>query len=67
MQLSDIFSALHQLPRADKFRAVQFLTTELAQEEGLADGAEYAVWSPHDAIDAAAIMTQLLRDQTPTQ
>ena len=68
MQLSEMLPALHQLPRADKFRAVQFLTTELAQEEGgLTPGAEYPVWSPCEAHEAAATLTQYLREQTGPQ
>src|SRR5205814_10319935 len=47
MKLAELIPALHELPRADKFRAVQFLTAELAQGEGgLLPGAEYPVWSP---------------------
>ncbi|MBC8095969.1 MAG: hypothetical protein H7Y43_09165 [Akkermansiaceae bacterium] len=65
MQLSELLPALHQLPRADKFRAVQFLTTELAQDEGsLLNGAEYPIWSPYEAHDAAATLTHYLREQT---
>ena len=66
MTLTHLMPALHELPRADKFRALQFLTTELAQEEGagLIPGAEYPIWSPHDATDAAATLTQYLREQT---
>ena len=68
MQLSELLPALHQLPRADKFRAVQFLTTELAQDEGgLVPGAEYPVWSPHEAHEAAATLTHYLREQTDPQ
>jgi hypothetical protein len=68
MQLSDILPALHQLPRADRFRAVQFLTTELAQDEGvLLAGAEYPIWSPHEAHEAAATLTGYLREQTGKQ
>lgn len=66
MKFSELMPVLHELPRADKFRAVQFLTTELAQEEGacLSPGVEYPVWSPHDATDAAATLAQYLREQT---
>ena len=64
MELSELLPALHQLPRADKFRAVQFLTTELAQDEGgLLPGAEYPIWSPYDAHDATATLTHYLREQ----
>jgi hypothetical protein len=65
MSLADLLPALHQLPRSDKFRALQFLTTELAQEEsGLLPGAEYPVWSPYEAHEAAATLTQYLREET---
>jgi len=44
VKLDELLPALHELPRADKFRAVQFLTDELAQgERGLQSGAEYPV------------------------
>jgi len=65
MKLDELLPVLHKLPRADKYRAVQFLTTELAQAEGgLLQGAEYPVWSPFEAHDAAATLTQYLRDET---
>src|SRR3989442_11617010 len=45
--------ALHELPRSDKFRAVQFLTAELALgDDGLLPGGEYPIWSPYEAHDA---------------
>jgi hypothetical protein len=62
MKLDELLPALHKLPRADKFRAVQFLTAELAQGEGgLLPGAEYPVWSPYEAHDAAATLSQYQR------
>lgn len=66
MKLAELLPALHELPRADKFRAVQFLTGELAHEEsgGLLPGNEYPVWSPHEANDAAATLTRYLRENT---
>ena len=68
MKLVELLPALHELPRADKFRAVQFLTAELAQGEGgLVPGAEYPVWSPYEAHEAAAALTQYLLEQTQTQ
>ena len=65
MKLADLLPALHELPRSDKFRAVQFLTNDLAHEErdgGLVPGAEYPLWSPYDANSAATTLTQFLRD-----
>lgn len=68
MKLAELLPALSELPRADKFRAVQYLTAELAQSENsLAPGAEYPVWSPLEAHDAATTLTQYLRDQTQTK
>ena len=66
MQLLEVLDILHELPRVDKFRVVQFLTSELAQEETgpLLPNGEYAIWSPHDAAEAAATLTQYLREQT---
>lgn len=64
MQLVDLFPALHELPRADKLRALQFLTAELAQEEGaaLVTGSAYPIWSPFAASDAAATLRDYLRE-----
>jgi len=68
MKLAELLPALHELPRADKFRAVQFLTAELALGEGgLLPGGEYPIWSPYEARDAAATLTQYLRERTQTQ
>lgn len=65
MNLAELLPALSELPRTDKFRVVQFLTADLAQEEAaLVPGAEYPVWSPYEAHGAAATLTQFLREQT---
>lgn len=41
MKLAELLPAFHELPRADKVRAVQFLAAELGQTEGnLLSGAE---------------------------
>jgi hypothetical protein len=45
MSLAELLPSIQALPRSDKFRLVQELIAELAQEEGLAEG-EYPVWSP---------------------
>ncbi len=68
MKLAELLPALHELPRVDKFRAVQFLTAELAQaEDELSSGTQYPVWSPYGAHDAAATLTQYLLEQTQNQ
>ncbi len=67
MQLAELVPALHNLP-SNNFRAVQFLTTDLAQgEDALTPGAEYPVWSPSDAHSAAATLEAFLKDQAPPQ
>jgi hypothetical protein len=52
------------LPRADKLRLMQFLVIDLAQEEGvplLSAEAEYAIWTPLNAFDAADTLLQMLK------
>lgn len=46
--------------------AMQFLPSELAQEETgtLLRNGDHVVWSPHDALEAAATLTQFLHEQT---
>lgn len=65
MKLAELLPVLRDLPRADKFRVLQFLTTDLAHEEGatLSPGGDYPVWSPFDATDAAATLSQYLHDK----
>ena len=67
MKLAELIPALHELLRAAKFRAVQFLTAELAQGEGGLLPGSGSVWSPYEADDAAATLAQHLREQTQTR
>ena len=62
MSLAELMPSVQALPRGEKFRLVQELIAELAQEgEGGTEAvAEYPVWSPHDAHEAAAVLLQLL-------
>ena len=61
MSLAELLPSVQALPRSDKFRLVQELIAELAQEEGLTEG-EYPIWSPYDAYEAAATLMQLLEE-----
>ena len=66
MSLTELFPAIKMLPRADKLRLMQFLVIDLAQEEGvplLSADAEYPIWTPLYAFDAADTLLQML--QTP--
>jgi hypothetical protein len=64
MSLTELFPAIKMLPRADKLRLMQFLVIDLAQEEGvplLAADAEYPIWTPLHAFEAADTLLQLLK------
>jgi hypothetical protein len=64
MSLLELFPAVKTLPRADKLRLMQFLVIDLAQEEGvplLTPHAEYPVWTPLNAFDAADTLVQMLK------
>jgi hypothetical protein len=63
---SGLLPALRALPRTDKLRVIQFLASELAQEEGAPlpeAGGAYPVWTPLHAFDAAAVMLKALQDE----
>jgi hypothetical protein len=64
--LSDeLIRELRRLSRTDKLRAIQILANDLvaAEEEYFTSGAEYAVWSPYDAADAAEKLMALLEEE----
>jgi hypothetical protein len=64
MSLNELFPAIKMLPRADKLRLMQFLVIDLVQEEGvplLAADAEYPIWTPLNAFDAADTLLQMLQ------
>ena len=64
MSLTELFPAITRLPRADKLRLMQFLVIDLAHEEGiplLAAEAEYPMWTPLNAFDAADTLLQMLQ------
>lgn len=62
MSATQLLSQLRQLSRIDKLHVMQFLVSELAQEESdlLQPGLDYPVWSPYDAYSAAETMLQVL-------
>jgi hypothetical protein len=64
MSLTELLPALKMLARADKLRLMQFLVIDLAQEEGiplLSADAEYPIWTPLNAFDAADTLLQMLQ------
>ena len=65
MLSEQLLEELRQLNRMDKFRVVQILVSELAKEETsveslLQPGAEYEIWSPFDAYEAAETLQAML-------
>ena len=64
MSLTELVPAIRMLPRADKLRLMQFLIIDLAQEEGIplfSADAEYPIWTPLNAFDAADTLLQMLQ------
>lgn len=63
MLSSDLINELHELDRSDKLQVMQFLVSELAQEEGqlVQNNIAYPVWSPYQANEAADKMLKVLK------
>jgi len=69
MSLAELLPNVQLLPRADKLRLMQLLVVDLAQEEGiplLTSGAEYPLWTPLAAFDAAETIRKMLEDHKAT-
>ncbi len=63
MTIVELLPQLQALPRVEKLRAVQFLIGEIAREEALhplVPGADYPIWSPYEASEAATTLQDLL-------
>jgi len=65
MSNPELLAQLRRLSRAEKFQMMQFLTAELAKEEGIVLGNEAAeIWSAvHTSNGAAAQLMQLLETE----
>ena len=63
MNVTELLPQLRQLSHADKLYVMQFLVSELAQEETnlLKPDLNYPVWSPYDAFEAANTMLKVLK------
>ena len=61
MSIAELLPSVKALRRSDKFFLVQELISDLAREEGLAEG-EYEIWSPYDAHEAADKLMKLLEE-----
>jgi hypothetical protein len=69
MSVTELLPDLQKLSRADKFRVMQFLVSDLSKEEEsdnssgvLQSGSVYPVWSPYDSHEAAYQLMQLLEE-----
>lgn len=65
MTLTDLLPTLRNLSRAEKFKVMEFLATELAREEELTlqPGATYSLLSPLNSHEAAQKLAQLLESE----
>lgn len=63
-ELIELFPRLQELKRTEKLFVIQFLVSELVQEEGdlIQTGLSYPIWSPYDAFDAASVMLNALAE-----
>jgi hypothetical protein len=67
--ITELLPKIQTLPKADKLRLMQFLVSELAREEGvtlLQPNAEYPIWTPYDAFDAATTLLNALKEEKIT-
>ena len=65
MSLDELIPVLQELPRADKLRVIQLMAFELAKEDHISPldhQAEYPIWSPYNAFEAADILLDLLKE-----
>lgn len=63
MSLAELVPAVKQLPRSEKLQLMQLLVVDLARAEGvplLTADAEYPIWTPLNAFDAAETLLQML-------
>ncbi len=68
MLTNELVRELNQLSHAEKLRVVQMLVNELAASEDVfAAAPQYEVWSPYNSADAAAALTDLLKEDQQSQ
>lgn len=66
MSYAEIQLSIKKLSRREKLRLIQFIVSELANEEGInliRDSDSYAVWSPFDAVEAADALYEELKKE----
>ena len=64
MTISEVLPTLKALNRTDKIRAIQFLSDEVAKEEGVfQDGKVYEIFTPYESFEAAQQLQKLLDEK----
>jgi hypothetical protein len=63
MVQKELLETLRALNRAEKLHIMQFLVSELSQEETELplSSTDYSIWSPYDAFEAADTMLKVLK------
>lgn len=66
MSLAEVLPGVQSLSRIEKIRLIQFLAQELERDDGdpIEPGRSYPVWSPDRAFPAAAVLLQVLEQDT---
>jgi len=70
MSVIEILEGLESLPRSDKLLVLQRLAADLARDAGvtaLEPDANYPVWAPHNAFEAADTLLQALQADASTE
>lgn len=70
MVLTELLPILKELSREDKQRVIDFLSSDLAEDETLKllkNGGYYEIWSPYDAFEAAHVLGKMLEEHQKIQ
>jgi hypothetical protein len=66
MTLTEIIPSLKKLSRQEKIKAIQFLASDLAEEEieQIEADKSYEIWSPYNAFSAEKTLTEMLQNHS---
>jgi hypothetical protein len=70
VSLAEIAPQVQGLTRAEKFRLVQMLVTELAEQDAMSllkPGQDYPMWSPYDETAAGRLLLDALAQERARQ
>jgi hypothetical protein len=68
MSLSELIPLVNNLSQSDKLSLFKLLAAQIpdAELQVIFSASEYPVWSPYDAMEAANILMQMIRDDQET-